>query len=203
MDPINSIGKKLTGIEERDCVHIALMPAIAAEEVYPGEEVALAYGTKNTIKPASSSYGIKTIGIVDPFIGLPNSGEDHTWRSRIIEKGEKCYVFLFPGTVNGMRHQWHHPEIDKALTPVSPAEEWLRKFADRWNFDYDEMISSAIQEPDEDGFGGYITSRGKDLHSVSDIDYEDLKMFWECIESITGASFSQKHKDALDWSCTC
>jgi hypothetical protein len=43
-------------------------------------------------------------GIVDPFLTAP------------VQPGERYWLFLFPGTVTGMRHVWSHPAFteDKA-----------------------------------------------------------------------------------------
>lgn len=52
MDPIKTIGKPLTGHEERDAIHIAIMPVVTAEDyMRPGESVSFVYGTTNMVKP--------------------------------------------------------------------------------------------------------------------------------------------------------
>lgn len=195
MDPVKTIGHLLNGNEQRDCIHIAIMPAIAASNLSRGEEVGLVYGTTDQVVSKDSVYGIPSIGIVDPFYGIPAVVGEGQFKWRI-EKGQRCWVFLFPGTVTGMRHQWTLPAIDEHKPPVSESEKWLRQFADRWNFDYDEMIAEARTS------GGYITARGRDLHSPGDLG-EDEALFWEHFQNLTGSTFDTEHRQNFTWSCTC
>lgn len=204
MEPINSIGKILTGNEERDCIHIAIFPAIAAETLRRGDEVGLVYGTTNLVKCMDSVYDLPAIGIVDPFLGIKRFQDEKTdyagdkFRKYFVNvnKGERCWVFLYPGTVTGMRHHWKLPAIDSIPQPKSDSEKWLREFADKWNFDYDQMVAGA-QESD-----GYVVARGIDLHSSEELGGED-KIFWHHIENLTGKKFDKEHMDSFGWSCTC
>ncbi len=185
-DPITTIGQILDESAQRDAIHICIFPAISDEDyLHAGCEVGLAYGTTNLLRRKSKNYDLKPIGIVDPF--LRDS----------LKKGERCWVFLFPNSVIGMRHHWEHPEIDHAKPlPTNESELWLRHFADKWNMDYDEMIASAIE-------GSYATAQGVDLHSGSELDDGDEFRFWEHIEKMTGKTFSKKHKVNFTWSCSC
>lgn len=187
MEPIQSIGKPLTGNEERDCIHIAILPVIAAENLHRGEEIGLIYGTKDQVKSKQRAYDLNPIGIADPYF------EEYT-----IEKGQRFWCFLFPGTVTGLRHHWTHPEVDQqSVEFLSESEKWLREFADRWNFDYDDMISESHYEE------GYITARGIDLHNRNQLASGDEDKFWDHIEVLTGFRATTNHKENFSWSCSC
>lgn len=219
METIKTIGKILTEMPERDCVHIAVMGAIAEERMSAGDEVKLVFGTKDRVVQASSIYGIKTIGVADPFIGIgPNytpevedehgfirHDDNHRWPGEI-RKGDIIRVFLFPGTVDGMTHHFHHPDLDAPIAPMSSHEEWLRKFADKWDFDYDEMIEQAIKKPEEGEYGpygGYVTARGRDLHGPDELGPGEEEAFWRHIAALTGKTFDGEHIKAFTWSCSC
>ena len=198
MEPVKSIGRRPDDGERRDCIHIAIFPAIAAEDLRRGDEVGLVYGTANQIKCMDSVYGLPAIGIVDPFFGLAGLIGRRQWADHLqIKKGERCWVFLYPGSIKGLRHEWQHPVIDGQQTPKSESEDWLRRFADKWNFDYDEMIAGALEK------GGYAVARGIDLHSASELDAGDEALFWGHIEKLCGQNFDADHRSEFGWSCTC
>ena len=101
---------------QRDAIHIAVVPAIATEVLQPGQHVG--YRGSMTL-----------IGIVDPF------------RVGAIQPGEGYWLCLYPGSTTPVRHEWSHPEIDKA-----ESEAWLRKFADQLNETFDEVMRAAAGE---------------------------------------------------------
>jgi hypothetical protein len=214
VDPIESIGKKLRGDEQRDAIHIAIMPVVSGEDyLSAGDEVALVYGTKNVVKRKDSTYGHQTLGVIDPFFGM---GPNVDYEARTIHKGDTVWCFLRPGTITGLRHEWTRPDIDNQPQPSSESEKWLRAFADRWMFDYDEMIGVASlgviksnfdipalpemngREFDQD----WITARGRDLHSRDELG-EDYDLFWSHMQKLTGQTFSAEHREKVKWSCTC
>lgn len=183
-DPIKTIGELLTGTEQRDCVHFALLPVCAAEKLYPSQKVQFRHGC--TTHVISAEYGTP-IGILSPF--LP---------THYIKPGQWVWMILMPGSVTGMTHHWHHPVVDAALSlPESEEEQWLHAFADKWHFAYDEMLSGAQDEE------GYVVAGGRDLHSASDLDAGDEERFWQCIEIVTKKRFNKEHRDQFGWSCSC
>ena len=186
MEPIKSIGKKLNGNEHRDAIHVAIMPVMAAEQLQAGDWVSFVYGTTNQVKHCNPAYDLTPIGVVDPFF---------TEHYRI-EKGTWVWLFLTPGTITGLRHEWTHPEIDNQQPAKDEHERWLREFADRWRFVYDDMIESASSTD------GYITAQGIDLHSAEELG-EDHNLFWQHLEAMTGSKFDTEHRGKFQWSCTC
>jgi hypothetical protein len=109
MEPIKTIGQFLKGGEDRDCIHIAIMPAIAADGIYRSQEVGLAYGTTDPFMAKYRGYGLDPIGIVDPFL------KDYK-----VEKRTRIWVFLFPGSIVGLRHHL----LARAVAGV---HKWLKQ----------------------------------------------------------------------------
>ena len=236
----------------RDSVHIAIVALTVGEaEMQPGSAFFLAHGTTDVARPARPEYGgPEPIGIIDPFLRLP----DGHWA---IEPGRRVLGFLYPGTVTGMRHHWSHPAFDRR--PPTPAtrveltggvsekerdreaflrglaerpddemahkiyadwldeqgehreaarqrdwsaerqraDTWLHEFAERWNFDFDEMIAQAQHED------GYAVARGIDLHGRLELAHGDEDLFWQHLETLTGLHFSREHQENFGWSCSC
>jgi hypothetical protein len=190
MDPIQSIGQKLRGDELRDAIHIAILPVVCGEDyLHAGEEVGLVYGTTNTVKRKQSVYGHEVLGVIDPFL--------HSMESMMLKKGDVVWCFLRPGTITGLRHEWVHPALDEQRPPKNESEAWLRKFADKWNFNYNEMISGAQEDE------GYVVAMGLDLHSRSELDDGDEALFWQHIKNLTGFEASDQHREKFGWSCSC
>lgn len=184
-EPIESIGQILEGDYERDAIHIAVMPVILDEDLRPGCPLRIVFGTENHVVDAYTGG----VGILDPFL-----------RGYEIRKGSKCWMFLYPNSITGLRHNWHHPLIDKPITNMSEAEKWLRNFASRWNFNYDEMIAAATNRDDDDHH--YVTAGGIDLHSAGELG-EDHDLFWEHLEKLTNEQFDEHHRNSFIWSCSC
>jgi len=173
----------------RDAVHVAIVPLICGDNyLYAGMSVKLAYGTTDTAIKCDDVYNdgkIESIGVVSPFL------KDR----EIIRKGDRFWCMLNPGTVTGMKHHWEHPLFDSPTNLVSDSELWLRRFAETWNFDFDDMISAAKE-------GDYILARGTDLHGKSELG-EDYTLFWHNLELYLGRKFSDDHREQVNWTCTC
>src|SRR5687767_11487654 len=126
------IGQLLGEDAKRDAVHIALFPAIAGEELDAGDEVGLLFGTTNVIISYPADYGCKPMGIVDPFLGMDSPDGEGRWQRRRVLKGGRCYVFLHPGQVTGVRHEWECAAIDSPPVNFSESAVWLHQFAQKW-----------------------------------------------------------------------
>jgi hypothetical protein len=185
----------------RDAIHIAVAPMIAGEKLHPGDHVRIMQGTSDHVVQDRSDYDAASprIGIVDPFIELDYKNDQ--WE---IPPGSRIWVYLYPNTITGLRHEWDHPAFSSSFreTILMPeAERWLRQFADRWNFDYQNMIDAATN-PDGEEWGAYITARGIDLHSRGELG-EDHDLFWKHLETMTGKTFNEEHREKVGWSCSC
>ena len=179
--------------QERDAIHVAVVSLIAGENLPKGGKFRLAFGTTNTAirgEYNGDQQPSGAIGIVDPFL--------REWQ---VEKGKRFWGLLFPGTVTGMRHHWQHPAFENVAIAKDEHELWLRKFADKWNFDFDEMIQSGTGTGDPEW--RYVTARGRDLHDDSGLDSGEENLFWIHLEGFTGKTFGHEHRRDLQWACTC
>lgn len=173
-------------VVNRDAIHVAVVPCVAGEQLYTRSPVRLRLGSTDVVVSAHVITDANCIGIVDPFL-------DALW----VQEGARCWVLLKPNTVTGLRHEWTHPAFDEVPAPRNDSERWLRQFADKWNFDYDQMMAAAA-EP-----GGYVTARGIDLHGADEIGAEDLHLFWQHVGIMHGRSFDTEHRSNFGWSCSC
>ena len=185
-ETITTLGKLLgkNHDQHRDAVHIAVMPVVAGEPIRPGERLRIKFGTDDVV--LCGEYNDDYVGRADPFI-----------EAYEIKTGEKFWMWLRPGTITGLRHEWTHRTIDAEKKPLSDSETWLREFAEKWNFNYNAMIEAAQEK------GSYITARGRDLHSANELDEGDEELFWYHISKLTGKKFNTEHKKGFCWSCTC
>jgi hypothetical protein len=87
------------GDNRRDAIHVAVVPVKVWHDMEPGDHVML----DETCRPSDPEvYGClmndpKAIGIIDPFLKKP------------VKAGERCWLFLYPNTITGLRHVWTHP----------------------------------------------------------------------------------------------
>ena len=79
---------------ERDAIHIAVAPVVAGESLDPSERVYMKWGEAWSHHPLDRE---KVVGIVDPFLEVS------------IEKGQRFWLYLFPGSITSLRHDWTHP----------------------------------------------------------------------------------------------
>lgn len=96
-----TIGKLIEGDYQRDAIHIAVAPVTADEILYPGQRVEFVEGKQGRVKENRRASHV-AVGIIDPFL----DGR--------IYPDQKCWLFLFPNTITGMRHEWQHPAFERA-----------------------------------------------------------------------------------------
>lgn len=102
-----NIGQLCKDDARRDCIHFALAPVVAGEELRPGEHVGFLPNTNVIVD--SNNIGVELIGIVDPFL------------KHNVYRGQKFWLMLYPNTVTSLRHVWSHP----AFAPKVPNKEEL------------------------------------------------------------------------------
>lgn len=119
---------------KRDAIHIAVFPVVSQTRLIPGMHV----------DKEGTTFG-EFVGIVDPFL------------EKIVEPGQRVWVYLYPRTITGLRHVWTHPSfedeaVESTLLPsknipepvhMSYGEERLREYATNLGVDYEDLISNA------------------------------------------------------------
>ena len=100
MNELPKLGQLVpVGENRRDAVHIAIAPVTADQDLIVGSHVGLKPGTTDLVGYFPST----AVGIVDPFL-----------TERVVKKGQRFWLFLYPGTVTSLRHVWTHPAFTAA-----------------------------------------------------------------------------------------
>lgn len=191
------IGKMIVGVANRDAIHVAVAPVVAAEPLMPGQWIGFVKEgeTESVHAYIEAVPGRQSrIGIVDPFL------VEH------IPRGERFWMFLVPGSIVSLRHEWTHPaftgEPAKVVDKVA-SEAWLRNFCATADCPpYDVVIAAAVGDPvspidDQISYevdGEYLTFYGRDAHS------EIPNEFWEHVEAVTGRKCVLRPRF---FSCSC
>lgn len=181
-DALDTLGEKIGPGQERDAVHVAVLPIEASQRLLPGARVGVVGG--------KASLSAKTfVGIVDPFL------------KEAVKEGEYFWLMLYPRTITSLRHVWEHPDIQEApgLEPVDQkavSEQWLRDFIAHSDCpSYEIVIGKALSnyaawDPE------YLHFDGLDAHG------EIPDEFWDHLEIVTGETV-QKEDRAKYFSCSC
>lgn len=176
------LGHLITSEQRRDAVHIAVAPVRAGERLKPGQHVSL-IGVE-----AWASAG-EPIGVVDPFL-----------KETSVRSGQMFWLYLYPGSIRSLRHEWTHPAFgEEAPTsdPKSASEKWMRAWAmqnvsDNYygegNVGEEAAYAFAIRAGHELFIGPYESAR-------DNIDNE----WWAHWEAITGSA----GKRGEYFSCAC
>ena len=103
------LGRLINGPADRDAIHLAVIPMMAAETLKPAQRIGI-------MRDGAAGPSDLVVGIVDPFLV-----ED-------VHPGQKFWMCLLPNTVTGMRHHWRHPAFSPS-PDIQSSEDWLREFA--------------------------------------------------------------------------
>lgn len=187
------VGKKLPEYVERDAIHIAVLPVVLGPpvlDIYLSGDPVRFIGDSTILVTQCDEHDSNSIGIIDPFIKEPP------------KEGDRVFVFMYPGTITGLRHQWSHPMVNDDTTPRSDlsalrrvSELWLREFAARWCFDYDELIRDAASS------GHRVLCAGRDMYG--DLSDSEKAMFWNHLSLVVGKVIDEEHREATIWRCAC
>jgi hypothetical protein len=184
-DALATLGTIIGEGEKRDAIHLAVEPTVAAEKLYPGQDVGVD-GTR-----------ANPVGIVDPFLKSP------------VMPGDRFWLVVYPRQINSLRHVWTHPAFpDEIHLPSrhftkTESEKWLRNFAGMGDVpNFDIMIEAAS--------GGIASEDGDDVTAAIEGDAlvfygttasgEIPPEFWDHLEVYTGKRITKR---PTYFSCSC
>lgn len=169
---------------ERDAVHIAVIPVIAAEPLVPGDSVCLVEGESITVKRC---YADVRLGVVDPFI------------TSNIEPGDEFYLFLEPGSITSLRHNWEHSAFEPK-TEINPdkihAKKVLEAISENCGMSLDEMMEAANRWADYSEYTFENTEQYKNL------TINEWKNFWEAYQIYAKRNISKNQQQNF-FTCAC
>lgn len=211
-----NIGQIITGQgQQRDAIHIAVVPMKVQEPrgrgLYAGTRVKLARGKVDVVRVWDEDEDPEDtcIGIIDPFI---NTG----W-NKPVSDGDEIWVFLFPGTITSLRHDWTHPKIPYEV-PAKPegcnlGEEQLVRWtalrldgkvkdhSDKWMQEYCDSIEEDVSDIMDAAYDaihhGDYYSKGSKFESMS-LPGE----FWDHYYVLTGENVPDNERHSF-FSCSC
>lgn len=174
-------------VQEKDAIHVAVAPVRAGERLEPGDRIN--FEPNGTVGLSSAP-----IGIVDPF--LPEA----------VEEGERFWMYLFPGTITSLRHDWTHPSFTaESKVDREGSEMWLKAFVDRQGLPpYEDLIALATGRElvGRDEHGNYGAAIDGDTFTIYGRDaYGEIPdEFWNHVEIVTGMRFPIRPKY---FRCSC
>ena len=99
---LQTIGKLLNENQQSDAIHIAIAPVTCTETLYPKQGIN--FRTKEIVVAVEGPSD----GIVDPFLNGP------------VFPGQRFWIFLKPGSVTSLRHEWTHPAFSANVPTNAP-----------------------------------------------------------------------------------
>lgn len=182
MSDITKLGVLLDETAQRDAIHIAVAPVVAAQILAAGEHIGLMPDSQEEV--AQARKGIRPIGIVDPFL------------AGYVNVGQRFYMFLYPQTITSLRHHWTHPAFSPSpVREMSTSEAWLRAFAEEIDLSYWTLLDACKAKLED---GRYYIFHG---HDTPDACYGKLTEMWMHYEVITGTKVDDKTEGVFSCSC--
>ena len=176
----------------RDAVHVAVISAVAGQKFEPGQ--AVGFVSTDGHGEHTAVIGVTPLGIVDPFI------------QSAVKKGQRFWLYLYPRTITGLRHQWTHPAFaDDAGTLYVPpgsklaSEQWLKDYADEIDTGYNMLMDAAdrwvrtgdyFYGADQGGYHGQF--EGVRTHPD----------FWNHYERVRGVKIDDDKRESF-FTCSC
>ncbi len=169
------IGRLIKEPQARDAIHVAVAPVTAMERLAPGQPVSFAGDGHTSVCAAIGA----SVGIVDPFLTAP------------VFAGERFWLFLWPGSITSLRHDWTHPAFEPK--PLDASEQWIRDFASSIPLDYAIVMEGArdyLATGEYLCFGGLLIGE-----SVPD-------EFWPHYARVTGQKVPEDARGSF-FTCSC
>lgn len=206
------LGQLLDGEQGRDAIHIAIAPVVAGEELFPGQHIGFA-GPGDCVTVVGVPPGAGSLGIVDPYL-----------RQRVF-LGDRFYMFLYPQTITGLRHEWTHPAFplqadinpdaietveitmprtgrsERLIVPrveSAPASTPLRSHAEQWLRAFANEWGFDFRTMIADA------SHGRSLVANSEsFEDSDKQRFFDMLQVYTDRVFDENQREETYFSCSC
>jgi hypothetical protein len=176
------LGRIITTPQQRDAIHIAVVPVVATCYVYPGAKLRFLEGSTEKVTTVRQGG----IGIADPFL------------ERAVEEGQQFWMYLHPGSITSLRHDWTHPAFEPppppSGDPVGDSRHWIEQFAAEIDQTYNRLMAAADQWLDDKEYTYDNSETYKDY-------WNKFPEFWRHYEIVTGRKVEDK--DDHFFTCSC
>ncbi len=185
------LGEIITEVGEqnqRDAIHIAVVPVVAGCALRPGQHVGISADGKTATQVGPY------VGIVDPFLMAP-----------AVRDGQTFWLCLYQGQVTTLRHEWTHPAFPSVSQPqgrsqIEDSKAWLRQYAKRVNDYYaDDGDKSYETLMDDIRRKDYLTYHGTDMHGLGDL--QDAEELAHHASIVLGAPVNWSEFEGFSCSC--
>lgn len=179
-DALETLGTIINATEKRDAIHLAVEPIMAAQKLWPGQDVGIIEGGAGVCD--------KPLGIVDPFL------------KSAVQPGQYFWLVVYPRQIQSLRHVWTHPDFpeegcdtESKQQQINQSKEWINALAERLGKTYDSLITGADEflESGEYLVGDYLMEG----------EYTPPE-FWTHYQIITGNKVPVTKQDNF-FSCSC
>lgn len=150
------LGSLINSVDEKDAVHVAVIPVCAGEMLMPGDHIGLSRKENGDYYVDKKS---KNIGIVDPFLRKP------------VLYGQYFYMCLYPGTITSLRHNWTHPVFDEL---VDEDEKFLEGLASTIGVTKQTLIYAATRYVNHSDY--YNMGENEHYRKITPAEW---RRFWE------------------------
>jgi len=173
------LGKLITTPQQRDAIHIAIAPVVAVERLKPGQRAGFDEPGNRRVRARLDGPGI-----VDPFL------------QRDVEPEQEFWLWLDPGSVTGLRHDWSHPAFAANEPDGKKAEAVMvmERFANDCGVSYEEAMQFAK------GYAecGHYKNVGE-WEGYKDADWDSM---WNAYEVLTGTKVESDNRGWF-FNCSC
>lgn len=173
-DALETLGSIINETEKRDAIHLAVCPVVAQEKLLPGDHVS-ADGLRR-------NKGVKSVGIVDPFLEI------------YVNPGERFWLVIYPREISSLRHVWSHPAFPDEITgkdskgKIEESKDWIRAH-------FDTSLADVLEAAED------FIELGEIIAFWGDNDNYDSE-FWNHYEIVTGKKVNDSKKQKF-FRCKC
>jgi hypothetical protein len=171
-DAVATLGTIIDETQRRDAIHLATEPVIAAEKLFPGQDVGLVNGK-------ATHRAEKLVGIVDPFLKGP------------VFAGQRFWLIVYPRQITTLLHTWEHPDFPSGTQPavvvqqeapqtseLLQAIDYVVQIAAAEGITYEQLMGSARDYPGDEELYVYGGDVSRDVTVTEE--------FWENYSKIVG-----------------